>query len=78
MHGYFGVFGGREGRFYVHICFRNILCMADFPQISKYMDTVQELQTVLQVCSELGKQCVQNILISLSVSILLHYLSLKP
>lgn len=76
--GIFGFFGGREGRFYVCICFQNILCMTDFPKISKYMATVEELQTVLQVCSELGKQCVQNILISLSASILLHYLSLEP
>lgn len=74
----FWVFGGREGRFYVHICFQNIFCMADFSQISKYMATMEELQTVLQVCSELEKQCVQSTLISLSVSILLHYLSLKP
>lgn len=44
--GIFGFLGGREGRFYV-ICFQNIFCMADFPQTSKYMATVEELQTVL-------------------------------
>lgn len=76
--GILGFLGSREGRFYVHICFQNIFFVVDFPQISKYMATMEKLQTVLQVCSELGKQCVQSILISLSVSILLHYLSLKP
>lgn len=63
--GIFGFLGGKEGRFYVHICFQNIFCMADFPQTSKYMTLVEELQTVLQVSSKLGKQCVQSILISL-------------
>lgn len=69
--------GGREDFMFIFV-FQKIFCMADFPQVSKYMATVEELQTVLQVCSELGKQCVQGILISLSVLILLHYLSLKP
>lgn len=39
---------------------------------------MEELQTVLRVCSKLRKQCMQGILISLSLLILLHYLTLKP
>jgi len=42
------------------------------------MAIMEELQTFLRVCSELKKQCMQGILISFSVLILLHYLTFKP
>lgn len=49
-----------------------------FPLLSKYRAKVEELQTTLRACSELRKQCMQGLLISLSALILLHYLTLKP
>lgn len=71
--------GGRGvRRIYDYIGFWNIFCASDFSQLLKYMAIMEELQTFLRVCSELRKQCMQGILISFSVLILLHYLTLKP
>lgn len=72
-----GFFFGGGRRILCSYLFLEHFCMADFPQLSKYMAIVEEFQTILWACSEFWKQCMHGVLISLSILILLHHLTLK-
>lgn len=72
-----GIFWGARRRILCSYLVLEHFCMADFPQLPKYTAIVEEFQTVLRAYSEFWKQCLHGVLISLSILILLHYLTLK-